>query len=177
MTWSLHIILRPSTMFKNKILLHGFRQVLSLMLVSTPLLNGCAATGQSFSGFQSPPAESAVIVVYRPDLFRAGGQSVRIAVDNKEIGVLRNAGWLSIPVIPGERAITLEERYTFFQGGTALVVKTREGESIALRVLPGGMTGIYPISTGPVLTFGPWTIQQVSNELAQAELKNLKESK
>ena len=140
------------------------------------LLTGCAATGKSFSGFQSPSEKSAVIVVYRPDLFRAEGQSVRVSIDNNEVGVLRNAGWLSIHTTHGEHSVTLDERFTFWQKDTVLKVETQQGEPIALRVLLGGMTGLYPMPSGPVMTFGPWTIQQVSTETAQAELKNLKES-
>lgn len=164
-------------MLINKNIIYSFIKTLSLVLLSVQLLSGCAASGRSFSGFQQPPEKSAAIVVYRPDLFRAGGQSVRVAIDKEEVGILRNAGWLSIHVSPGERQITLEERFALFQKDTALTVKALAGKSIALRVLPGGMTGIYPVSTGPVMTFGPWTIQQVPTEAALTELKSLKESK
>lgn len=164
-------------MLKNKIIFKTDLRLLGLILLSSFFLGGCAATGQSFSGFQSQSDNSAVIVIYRPDLFRAGGQSVRVSVDNKEVGVLRNAGWLSVPTTQGEHSIKLDERFRLWQKETVLKIETKQGESIALRVLPGGMTGLYPISSGPVMTFGPWTIQQVSNEVALTELNSLKESK
>lgn len=164
-------------MLKNtENILYTYIRPLCLILLFVPLLSGCAATGQSFSGFQITPENSAVIVVYRPDLFRAGGQSVRVTVDNKEVGVLKNAGWLSIPTTHGAHAVTLDERFTLWQKSTVLKVESQPGESITLRVLPGGITGLYPMPSGPVMTFGPWTIQQVSNEVALIELKNLKES-
>lgn len=163
-------------MLKNKNIVLTYLKLLGLIL-SLSLFTGCAATGQSFSGFQSISDKSAVIVIYRPDLFRAGGQSVKVSVDNKEVGVLRNAGWLSFPTTDGEHSITLDERFRLWQKGTVLKVEAKQGEQIALRVLPGGMTGIFPMPSGPVTTFGPWTIQQVSTEVALAELKSLKESK
>jgi len=164
-------------MLKNKVIFQTAIRLLILTFISPSLLSGCAATGQNFSGFQSQSDNSAVIVIYRPDLFRAGGQSVIVSVDSKEVGILRNAGWLSVPTTQGEHSIKLDERFRLWQKETVLKVETKQSESIALRVLPGGMTGLYPIPSGPVMTFGPWTIQQVSNEVALTELKSLKESK
>jgi hypothetical protein len=156
---------------------HNCTLGVGLIFASTSFLSGCAATGQNFPGFRTPSGESALIVVYRPDLFRAGGQAVKIAVDEQEVGVLRNAGWISIPVSPGERAIKLEERFTLFPESAALKVTAEKGETIALRVLPGGITSIVPLAAGPIVAFGPWTIQQIPEGTAQSELRELKESK
>ena len=139
------------------------------------VLSGCAATGERFSGLRPPSSGDAQIVLYRPDLFRAGGSSLKVYVDDRELGVLRNAGWLASRVDPGERSITIDQRFEFGKK-TSMPIVAKAGETAVIRVLPGGMTGVFVLPVAPVVTFGPWTMQQVTQEVAEAEMKDLKRS-
>lgn len=138
-------------------------------------MGGCAASGAPFSGLPAASAGEAQLVLYRPDLFRAGGASLKVFIDDHEIGVLRNAGWLASRVEPGERSITIDQRFEF-KRKTSMLVITKPGETTVVRVLPGGMTGLFLLPAGPVVTFGPWTMQQVTREVGEAEMADLKRS-
>jgi hypothetical protein len=151
------------------------RPSILLICVWSLIAGGCAATGERFTGLQSPSSSEALLVLYRLDLFRAGGNSLKVFVDDKEIGILRNAGWISARIAPGHRSITVDQRFDFGQKASMPVV-AKAGETVVIRVLPGGMTGIVILPTAPVLTFGPWTMQRVTHEIANVEMQGLKRS-
>ena len=150
-------------------------RLLLALLVSLSLA-GCAASGALFPGYQAPTEDTAEVVFYRLDFFRAGGESVNVYVDDAHVGTLKNAGWLSVPVKPGNRALRLSERFSLLSRDVKLNVTTRAGEPVAVRVLPGGLSGMLPTGAGSALAFGPWTMQQVPSSLAADELKSLKRS-
>lgn len=138
---------------------------------------GCAATGERFSGLRSPSDAEAQVVLYRPDLLRGSAASHTVYIDGYEVGVLRNAGWLISQVRPGTHSVTLDQR---FESGTkkiSMLIVVEPGKIVVLRTLPGA----YHPGTVPFLPLGgysePWTMQQVTREIAEAEMKDLRHSR
>jgi hypothetical protein len=150
-------------------------RVLFLLCLAT-LFAGCAAKGPLFSGFQPVPEGQAEVVVYRPDLFRAGGETINVAFDRRAIGSLKNAGWLRISTVPGEHALELDEGLLSVRKAVQTQVTLGSRERRVFRVLPGGMSGAVPLPTGPILIFGPWTVREVKEQEVTAEFTGLRYS-
>jgi len=140
------------------------------------LFAGCAAKGPLFSGFQPVPEGQAEVVVYRPDLFRAGGETINVAFDRRAIGSLKNAGWLMISTVPGEHVLELDEGLLTLRKAVQAQVTLGPRERRVFRVLPGGVSGAVPLPTAPILIFGPWTVREVQEQDISAELTDLRYS-
>ena len=86
------------------------RAVLALLtFIATLALTGCAtAPGASFSEFavlKTATPDQASVYVYRRDRIFAVGQSSKVEVDLKPVGVIYNASFLNLTLAPGKHTI------------------------------------------------------------------------
>jgi hypothetical protein len=65
---------------------------------------GCNAPGPAFYTIE-PTSESSVVYIYRPD-GRGANVPIKISLDGREIGVLKNKGYVVESVAPGEHTVT-----------------------------------------------------------------------
>jgi hypothetical protein len=137
------------------------------------VLSGCAATGERFAGLRPPLGEHALVVLYRPDLVRAGAATHTVSIDDKEIGVLRNAGWMTATIQPGRYTLKIDQRFESGTRKSSAPLLARPGETIVFRVSPGVY---YPLPVFPFAHNGAWTLQQVAREVAEAEMQDLRRS-
>ncbi len=152
------------------------RRYLSSLLLTVFVVAGCAAKGAPFAGFTAPKNGGAELIIYRPDLFRSGGRAIAVYVDDAEVGQLLNGGWLAVPLEPGKRSLRMSERLAIFPREVSLTVTVHPGESLAVRLTPGEISGIFAAAGGPVVVTGPWRAQQIPIDLAEQELVSLKRS-
>lgn len=149
-----------------------------LAVLASVMLAACYASGALFSGYQARTDGTTEIVIYRLDVLQASGAPLNVYVDEQYVGTLKNAGWLSVRVRPGERALRTREKIIdpFRPTDVRLVVTARPGEPVAVRVFPGALTGSFPTAAGRMPVFGPWTMEQVPADFAADELKYLRQS-
>lgn len=79
-----------------------YKIILVISILSA--LVGCAAPGPIFEPL-AQKEESAVLYIYRPSKFAGGGTYPHIYIDGKEKFPLRNGGYLSFYLSPGEYTI------------------------------------------------------------------------
>ena len=71
------------------------------------LLSACAATGKPFIRADNPSEQEARLYVYRPTHFIQGAIYPTVYLDSKAVGELKNGGYLTLVVTPGEHLVTL----------------------------------------------------------------------
>jgi len=81
------------------------RSVLLLALLGF-LVSGCAS-GEKFVGLESPDKNQARVYLYRPFNLMQSGVFPDVLVDSKEVGTLKNGGYLTFTVPEGLHKITL----------------------------------------------------------------------
>jgi hypothetical protein len=105
---------------------------------------------------------------------------VSVVIDSNKVGTLRNAGWLTLEVVPGSHYLKIDPGLLEFPGSAAEhQVTLAAGERKTYRVLPGDLKGLYafPAAGIPIAaTFHPWSIQEVPQEQALVEMRELKRS-
>lgn len=118
------------------------------------LLAACSATGPQFSGM-TPPAEGmGKVYVYRPSAFVGGGSSFTVSADSKIIGHIRNNGYFSAELPPGEHEVWAK---TEVRRGVAFTLQ--EGETRCVKAGAGmGILAARP------------TFENVSLEQCRAEI-------
>jgi hypothetical protein len=72
------------------------------------LLSSCTITGPKFTPLESADANRGVIYIYRPSTYVMALMSALISVDGKQVAVLRNGGYVAVPVDAGEHTISHE---------------------------------------------------------------------
>ncbi|MBL4774734.1 MAG: DUF2846 domain-containing protein [Mariprofundus sp.] len=65
-------------------------------------LTGCGAKGMQFAEFKKPQEGKGLIYIYRPESFIGGGIYYDVHAQGKVLGTLRNGGYFSAYVEPGE---------------------------------------------------------------------------
>jgi hypothetical protein len=80
-------------------------------LAAAALFGACAtATGPAFSTLEPVPAGQGQLYLYRKSALYASGAAFDVAVDGKAAGKLFNASFLVLPIAPGERTVSVDER-------------------------------------------------------------------
>lgn len=140
---------------------------------SVVLLTACAAPGPKYSVEPLGPNEAA-IYVYRPWRLAMGGGAPAIALDGREMGDLKNGGFLQFKVPPGE--YTLEQKYSWSWGVRAspVVVRARPGVKHYVRL--EAQTSSTPMGTMMAFKRGV-SFQEVPEAVAEPELKELSGSR
>lgn len=147
------------------------------------VLSGCSATGEHFGVLRPPSADEARFTFYRPDRLRGVNATPVVQVDDKEVGKLRNAGWISTIVRPGSYMVTIDSGPG--KGKVSTRVEAGAGESIVFRVSPGSVHLNIPLYLFFVPWWfpptnasqnDPWHPQRVGQEVAVEDLKGLRQS-
>lgn len=82
----------------------NIKRILSIGIAGT-LLSACSATGTQFAGFTPPAEGQSKIYVYRPSAFKGGGVHYDVHANDQLIGHIRNGGYISKELIPGDYEI------------------------------------------------------------------------
>lgn len=114
----------------------SLRPVAALALVAS----GCYATGPLFAGYDPIAAGEGRLYVYRPGGSAGQGSSVDLSLNGRALATLRNDGFVSVPLQPGDYVLTA------YMGGLTPQVGQR------FRIAPGRATFCgYKSSTNLVL--------------------------
>ncbi len=81
------------------------KPVLLIILTSLLLSIACAATGPVFKP-EIVSNNTGIVYIYRPDVFCLSARSVDINVDQRQIGMLKNGGYLWVRLPPGPHLIS-----------------------------------------------------------------------
>lgn len=101
-----------------------------LVILFGILLQGCAATGNNFSGIDTPPKDKALVYFYRPYLFFGSGISLRMLDNETEIFTLNPGQYVKYLTTPGKH------KFDTYNGGDA--------KPLDLILDPGGVYFIKP---------------------------------
>jgi hypothetical protein len=114
----------------------------------------------------------AEVVIYRPSFSQGSASSLRVTVDDVEYGSLKNGGWLSLAVPPGQRLIKVIQ-FDIFDRVSSVSVSAEQGKTVFVRVLPGSFRVVAPA----VPVIGSRPVEVVPEEDALKDLSTLKESR
>lgn len=134
---------------------------LGLVLAGTALGmmgTGCNAPGPAFYPVE-PTADASVIYIYRPD-GRGANVPVNVSLDGREIGVLKNKGYVFESVAPGEHVVTASA------GGTErCTVSAQPGKShyVEVRLHAGAMGGLGVIELPEMEALGRVQLTRLSD--------------
>jgi hypothetical protein len=161
--------------------LHLSQCSLAALLMSTPLLSGCVATGAQFKPETSQSANGALLYVYRPrTLIGIANPDVPIMhLDGQRLTRIRIGGYLNIPISAGKHKLATTESLLGSDTGRVrgeTTFSVRAGSTLYLRytesfktfvpiVLPAGVA---------VVSSGDYRFEYVPETEALAELANTK---
>ena len=77
------------------------------------LLTGCAASGPLFEGVVPPDKGMTTLYVYRPNNIKLGGSYPMTIIDGKEMGYLKNGGYIRADLDPGKHKIQLRKSFNW----------------------------------------------------------------
>lgn len=66
------------------------------------MLAACGATGSAFSGLEAPAEGQSKLYVYRTKALKGGGLHFNVHANDTQIGRLRNGGYISAELPPGD---------------------------------------------------------------------------
>lgn len=150
----------------NPTLTHTTRRAaLACALAAAALLGACAtASGPQFSVLEVVPPGQAQLYLYRKSALYASGAAYDVALDGKAAGKLFNASYLVLPLAPGERTVSIDER------GLTSVKSFKVNAEAGKRSFAE-----YDSSKGLLLGLGLLSGSSMRNEAdALADLKDLK---
>lgn len=145
--------------------------------LSCVLLSGCSATGPKFQGLEKPDSNTGEIVVYRPDRFVRGGVGYYVHLDGKEVGLLKNSGFMSLATTPGTHVVLMKAGFQdLFRNAANAQVTLDVGERKFLRFEPS-ITGIPIVLPNAAFVPVGFGFIAVPEGQAVVELQNLNQSK
>ena len=141
------------------------------------LVTGCSAGGKQFGGLEEPNISYAQVYVYRPSALQQSGIYPDMKLDSKLFGKLKNGGYLSIKVEPGEHKLAVAGNYLQWNYlPKTFDVSFEGGKTYFYRLQPftapgGGYAG------GVFLANYQYSFIRIEDQAAAlAELEKLKES-
>lgn len=149
-----------------------------ILLVSILMLvAGCSAGGKPFGGLEKPDNTNAQVYLYRPFALAQSGIFPDIELDSKLIGSLKNGGYLSYKIAPGEHKLAVTGNYLQWNYSARVFDLTFEaGKTYFYRLQPFTGTG-GGFAGGVYLANYQYSFMLIEDqEAALAELKKLKES-
>lgn len=140
------------------------RAVLALSAAAI-VLGACAtAGGPQFSGLEAVPSGQGQLYLYRKSALYASGAAYDVTLDGKAAGKLFNASYLVLPLTPGERTVSVDERG--FAAAKSFKVTAEPGKRYFAE---------YDSSKGLLLGWGLLSGSSMKTEAeAMADLKELK---
>lgn len=76
-----------------------------IVLLLVLFIAGCAASGPMYTSDAGATLEKGNLVVYRPYRFLSGGAYANVYIDDQEVGVLKNGGYLRLDVGSGTHTL------------------------------------------------------------------------
>jgi len=144
--------------------------------LSLLLLGGCSANGTRFQGLSAVDAGTAEIIVYRPDRFVHGGVPYYVILDDKEVGTLRNAGFMSVKPSPGQHILKVQAGYEDLYREVKTNISVVQGERKLFRFEPSLSGGPIIIPGGAYVSvaIGLWQVDEphALNDLQDLKLSN-----
>lgn len=147
-----------------------------LIIAALALMTGCGAGGAKFSGLEKPTDNLAQVYIYRPSAFVQSGNFPDMALDNQEIGQLKNGGFLKFKAPAGKHSLSI----------TGNVMQWIHKDATATLTFEAGKTYFYKLtvsmdgSNGVNVGFGQhhsFGFKQITDEKqALADLAELNES-
>jgi len=144
-------------------------------LLLIPALSGCGAKGQHFQAFQPIPSETAEVIVYRPDKLLHGGVPYYVYIDGKEVGTLRNAGYIIVQTKAGDHQLKVQAGFEDIYKEVSAPMAVELGQRRIYRFEPSA-AGIFLIGTNTAylpVGLGLW---QVNEDQAFSDLSSLRKS-
>lgn len=114
------------------------RRALLSLILATPvlaLLHGCGATGARFQALQSPPADAALVYLYRPSNLGGYGAFPTVHIGGKPVGELKDGGYLLVTLPPGEHALTLPRSGLWPYDGKEIPLRVAAGRRYFFRLM------------------------------------------
>ena len=148
------------------------------IVVTLTLLSGCGAGGAKFSGLENPAKDMAQVYIYRPSAFVQSGNFPDVALDGKEIGQLKNGGFLRFNAPAGKHTISLSGnmmQWIHRDANIPVTLKAGETNFYKLTVSMGGSGSGVNIGFGQVHGFG--FVQITDENVALKDLSELNDSK
>ena len=165
---------------RRQLLLLRFR--LAAVLMSTPLLFGCVATGGQFKPEVKKPSTNGVLLyVYRPyTLIGIANADVPIMhLDGQRLTRIRIGGYLNVPISGGQHRLTTTESLLGSDTGRVrgeTKFSVRAGSTLYLRYTESFKTFVpivLPVGVA-VISSGDYRFEYVPEAEALAELANTK---
>ena len=137
--------------------------------------SGCTATGDRFSGLESPKEDQSIVYLMRKSKFSGGAYCPPVTIDAEKIGCLKNGGYLLVRIEPGVHELRFEKR----------LLESGKEQFINFEILPGQTLFFeWVTATEDVMLYGPTMfgitfsegIIQHDRKSAKAILENMKES-
>lgn len=160
-----------------------------LILLTSILVVGCAATGKSFSEFNNSPESKAKpgaskAIVYRTtDSMMMAARAARIKLNGNEVASCDRGGFVSIDLPPGTNTLSVD--IWDGPGICALPATLTQPNSIVYYEVKPRSSGIAALAVGGLLggavegdkfCSGTFEIKQVAKDEALSKLINLKMS-
>lgn len=136
-------------------------------------LLGCQATGADFTPTAATGGQG-VIYVYRTDTSPFGSDAPTVSIDGKRIGNLKEVGYLSAAVPPGEHVIEVRVPLVQWFGGRKATVNVRPGTKHYFLV-QAKFDSAYYSPSGPGVT-SSFHITKVSAKTGRAQIARTKAS-
>jgi len=140
------------------------------------LLSSCSAGGAKFTGLEKPTDKLAQVYIYRPSSFIQSGNFPDLALDKKEIGQLKNGGFLKFTAPAGKHALSITgNALQWIHPDATATLKFEAGKTYfyKLTVSMSGSGGVN-VGFGQSHSFG---FSQITDEKqALADLSELNES-
>ena len=134
---------------------------------------GCRATGADFTPTAATSGQG-VIYVYRTDTSPLGSDAPTVSINGKRIGNLKEAGYLSAAVLPGEQVIEVRVPLVQWFGGRKVTVNVRPGSKHYFLV-QAKFDSAYYSPSGPGVT-SSFHITKVSAKTGRAQIARTKAS-
>lgn len=134
-----------------------------LLILPIIIFTGCGAKGKQFSGFSVPSKGKGMVYIYRPSSFLGAGVYYDVKNENNNneiIGTLRNGGYISKELTPGQKVIWAKTEST-----SKVMVNVIENDFVCVK----GSVGIGFVVGRPKL-------QNVDKSICEAEIKDTQES-
>lgn len=147
-----------------------------LLLVSIVALQGCSATGPKFTNVANVDTGESLIYIYRNSAFLKALTYPFVYVDGKEIGPLRNGGYLKSVVEPGEHEVVIKGQIfpgDWVQDPIKLNVVTSSTEPTFIKL----WLGDAELIPGSYITLASSNAAVVEPEFGLKEIKQCRYSK
>lgn len=99
-----------------------------VFLICVILISGCSARGPIFNGVQLQDESSSTVYLFRQSAFVNSAYCPVIQVDNRDIGCLKNGGFMRLEIGVGEHNLRVRKRLLEVGGEPEVTINGKKGE-------------------------------------------------